>query len=329
MFGKIVFDNDITQLNQNNYQVTTDHTPTGQERTVYVSVSGTFEGSFNIPPTKTGVIIYREHTDEIRYIVELLKFGLVPIWESPSDPAPVKRGSTNGPPYSKEIQASQAKRFNFRKESLAENKSSWLQPRNSTRCVVPIQGYFEWQKSGKNKTPYYVHLKIAPLVFLAGLYSHNTNYNDSGYLDKDQPYLLTFAIGTGPGTGKGSNDLLWLHSRKPIAIEPNSKAWHLWLDPAQKWDPSLLEKCLDTDHNPAYDSLVSYQVAAEIGNPGFDSEDTIKEKKVVQKGIALFFSPKKEPKSEPKSEPKQEIKAEPNLKREHDEEKAEKRIKTE
>lgn len=253
-----------------------------------------FNGSYNIPPTGTGVIIYlkSDSTAKPEYVAEVLRFGVLPEWAKPQDSLPVRKGSGQGHSYSREIQAHQAKLFNCRKETLAQSKSVWTQPRAHKRCVVPITGYFEWltSKSG-DKTPYYVHSE-EQVLFLAGLYSHNTNYNNTDFVSDLMKFISSFSIVTGPAGGEGKNNLKWLHSRKPIFLKPFSKEWDAWLETLEGWDDSLLQ-CLDTDTNPVYDDLKWHIVDSSVGNPKNHGADAIKEVKVKQLSITLFFSPKK------------------------------------
>lgn len=227
---------------------------------------------------------------DYNYVIEPLKFGMLPIWAKPKDSQAVKKGTGFGREYSREVQTYQGKMFNCRKETIAQNQSTWVQPRKQSRCVVPIQGYFEWHKTAKDKVPYFVYLKTSPIIYLAGLYAHNTHYNDTGLVDKGTEFFSSFAIATGPGVGKTkSNDLSWLHSRKPIMLEPNSKAWFDWLVPNNEWNPGLLDLALNTDTNPAYDGLASYVVAKTVGNPTHKDKSVIKEVKSKQPSIALMF----------------------------------------
>lgn len=296
--------------------------PDGLEHDVAINiVSLDFDGSFNIPPTSKAVIVYQNK--ENNYVFELLSFGYVATFEKPKDPAAVKRGNKNGPAYSKEIQHEQLRRFNCRKETMASNKLLWVEPRKNLRCVIPIQGYFEWKRT-KEKPAYYVTLKDRPLVFLAGVYAHNYNYNDTEMVKDGDEYLSSFSIVTGPATGKGSNDLLWLHDRKPILLEPNTKEWYDWLTPNHEWNPELLDTALNHEDNKAYDVLTSYEVDKAIGNPSVDGPDNLKPVKKQQRDIGLFFGAKKEPKKEgpKKEEPnvkkESNVKDEPNVKEEQD-----------
>lgn len=254
-----------------------------------------FKPSYNIPPTRTALIIYqtrasnKEH--EINYTIESLGFGLVPSWAQPRDSTPVVRNGIPGLKFSKELQKYHAKHFNCRKETL-ENKSSVWNTAKSKRCVVPIQGYFEWLSVGKEKTPYFIHSPNTPLLYLAGLYSHNTNYKVNN-LD-DRPYLSTFTIITGPATKNDLGDLSWLHARKPIMLVPGSKDWHDWLNSNHDWSDKLLSTCLNTTDNKAYADLVGHIVSDDVGRASAEGEYLIEKKrnaKSPQKPISHFFKP--------------------------------------
>lgn len=286
--------------NNNSLQSNGDNsysTTTSDNHTVSVTAPDSgYNASYNIPPTSTGVIIYMTAGDsDYNYVIEPLKFGMLPIWAKPKDSQAVKKGTGFGREYSREVQTYQGKMFNCRKETVAQNKSTWVQPRKQSRCVVPIQGYFEWHKTAKDKVPYFVYLKTSPIIYLAGLYAHNTHYNDTGLVDKGTKFFSSFAIATGPGVGKSkSNDLSWLHSRKPIMLKPNSKEWFEWLVPNNEWNPDLLELALNTDTNPAYDDLASYVVAKTVGNPTNKDKSVLKEVKSKQPSIAQMFGKRDE-----------------------------------
>lgn len=300
--------------NQSDFLLDTHYETTssidGTSHTIQLNVSfSEFDASYNIPPTGTGVIIYMDKPSEtatktcdFSYRIESLKFGLLPIWAKPQDSLRVQKSTKNvqGAEYSREVQQHQAKLFNCRKETLAQPRTVWATPRKHTRCVVPILGYFEWLNSKQGKIPYYVHLPKSPILFLAGLYSHNYNYNETEIVPPGAKYFSSFSIVTGPATGQGKNDMLWLHSRKPIFLEPNSKAWFDWLRPDDHWDEKMLDTCLDTNKNPVYEELSWYKVAKSMGNPVNKGPDVIKEEKLKQQSISSFFQVKKGPKKEEK-----------------------------
>lgn len=276
----------------------------GDDREVTVFLLNGLEGfnaSYNIAPTKNELIIYRPKSDvlsdKLEYVFETLGFGLIPVWAKPQDPSPTGKGSNVGEKYSKEVQRNQSRHFNCRKESLQQRSSIWASAKNF-RCVVPIQGYFEWIRNEKDKLPYYVHSSKEDLIYLAGFYSHNFNYKDQfNCKNEDKEYFSTFTIVTGPAGKDDRKDLSWLHSRKPLFLKPGSKEWDDWLDPNIEWSDELLDSCLDTVNNEAYDDVVSYRVSKDVGKVTSQGEYLIKEiKKENKKGIDGFF--KKRPKEE-------------------------------
>lgn len=227
------------------------------------------------------------------YVFEHLKFGLVPSWAKPVDPTPVNKGKQNeGDKYSRELGKHESKYFNCRRESLAQHRAVWSSCKRH-RCVIPIQGYFEWLKTKNEKIPYFIHSKSAPLIFLAGFFSHNYNYKDN--FNVNDEYLSSFTVITAPAEKSDKYDLSWLHVRKTLVIEPESKAWFLWLDPKKDWDDSLIEEVLNSKTNESYASIEGYRVSNDVGNPTNKGESILR--KVDEKkntSVSDFFKVKKE-----------------------------------
>ncbi|KAG5421992.1 hypothetical protein I9W82_001085 [Candida metapsilosis] len=252
--------------------------------------------SCNIAPTNTALMVYMSQPQpgiSQSYIVEPSKFGLVPAWAKPEDPTPVNKGKQNeGEKYSRELGKHESKYFNCRRESLAQHRAVWSSCKKH-RCVIPIQGYFEWHKINNEKIPYFIHSKSAPLIFLAGFYSHNYNYKDN--FNVGDEYFSSFTVITAPAEKSDKYDLSWLHTRKTLVIEPGSKAWFQWLDPSRDWDDSLIEEVLNSKTNEAYANIEVYRVSNDVGNPSNKSESVLK--KVSDKtasSVSDFFKPKKE-----------------------------------
>lgn len=267
-----------------------------------------FQSSYNIPPTRTALIIYQvknsDTTFKDRYVIESLTFGLVPSWAKPKDPTPIKSKGKLGLRYSRELQKYQGKHFNCRKESLANKTPVWNSAKK-TRCVVPIQGYFEWLKSGKTKTPYFVYSSKSPLIYLAALYSHNTNYSN---IDSHAKYLSSFTIITGPATKEDAKDLSWLHPRKPLMLMPGTNEWFEWLDPDKDWSDSLLDTCLNTVDNKAFMNIEYHTVSDDVGKPFAEGKYLVEKYSVPQKSISQFFKPATKRQLQENDENKQEKK---------------------
>jgi putative SOS response-associated peptidase YedK len=86
--------------------------------------------------------------------ITLLKWGLIPSWIKTADDAEEIRFKT----------------FNARSESI-ENKPSFTTSFKTKRCILPVQGFYEWQHIGKEKIPWYIYHSGNEILSLAGLYS--------------------------------------------------------------------------------------------------------------------------------------------------------------
>lgn len=285
----------IKQLTDTDYEAidkSNDQSTSNRIEIMILNLSNqSFQSSYNIPPTRTALIIYQTKNSSTsiknRYVIESLTFGLVPSWAKPRDPTPVERKGKPGPKYSRELQKYQAKHFNCRKESLANKTPVWNSAK-LTRCVVPIQGYFEWLHSAKTKTPYFVYSSEAPLIYLAALYSHNTHYSN---IDTHTKYLSSFTIITGPATKEDSKDLSWLHPRKPLMLMPGTNEWNEWLDPEKDWLDDLLDTSLNTIDNKAYMNIEFHTVSNDVGKPFAEGKYLVGKYNKPQKSISHFFKP--------------------------------------
>ncbi len=149
---------------------------------------------YNVAPTQTMPVVLREGSAENK--IELLKWGLIPFW-------------------SKEPKAGYST-INARAEGIAD-KPAYRKPIRSQRCLIPADGFYEWQKTGTGKQPFFIHLKSAELFGFAGLYDI--------YRDKDGHELKTFTIIT-----TTANDLVEpIHNRMPVILKAQDEAE--WLDP--------------------------------------------------------------------------------------------------
>jgi putative SOS response-associated peptidase YedK len=102
--------------------------------------------------------------------IKLFTWGLIPFWTRNAEKA-------------KEIRM---KTFNARSESLAE-KASFRHVLGQKRCIVLVNGFYEWQTVEKTKIPYFIGLINEPAFALAGLYD--------GWADPSSGELLdTFTI---------------------------------------------------------------------------------------------------------------------------------------
>jgi putative SOS response-associated peptidase YedK len=59
--------------------------------------------------------------------------------------------------------------INARAEEV-NTKPAFREPFRQRRCLVPVENFYEWQKTGKGKQPYAAGLKGGGLMALAGLW---------------------------------------------------------------------------------------------------------------------------------------------------------------
>ncbi|NYG06097.1 putative SOS response-associated peptidase YedK [Phycicoccus badiiscoriae] len=155
--------------------------------------------------------------------LRLLTWGLVPSWAKDT-----KIGM---------------RMINARAESVLE-KGSFAKAAASRRCLVPAQGWYEWQKSpvstdakgNPRKQPFYMHRADGDVVAFAGLYEF---WRDREIADGDDPqaWLTTFTI----ITTEAEAGLDRIHDRQPLVLERED--WSTWLDPSLS-DPDEVARLL-------------------------------------------------------------------------------------
>ena len=151
------------------------------------------------------------------------------------DPAPVRqlRLLTWGlvPSWAKDTKIGM-RMINARAESVLE-KGAFAKAAASRRCLVPAQGWYEWQKSpvskdakgNPRKQPFFIHRADGDVVAFAGLYEF---WRDREIADGDDPeaWLTTFTI----ITTEAEAGLDRIHDRQPLVLERED--WSTWLDPS-------------------------------------------------------------------------------------------------
>lgn len=164
------------------------------KETFNLQIPEEIELRYNIAPTQT-VWVIRVSGGHNR--LDQLKWGLVPSW---SKDAKIGNGLINA-----------------RSETVNE-KPSFRHAIKKNRCIIPVSGFFEWQKLGEKKQPYYIHMADSGLMAFAGIW-------ERWKAPEDGTGLETFSILT-----TFSNELIApLHDRMPVILRPTD--YSLWLDP--------------------------------------------------------------------------------------------------
>ncbi|MCB9832863.1 MAG: SOS response-associated peptidase [Planctomycetes bacterium] len=192
---------------------------------------------YNIAPTQD-VAAVRIDPDEGDRELVMLRWGLVPFFAK--DPSIGNR------------------MINARGETLAE-KPSFRAAYRSRRCLIPADGFYEWQKLADGKQPQHVAFVDGSVFAMAGLYE-NWRRPDGGNLSS-----CTII------TTEASEDLAWLHDRMPVILDPED--WELWLDPELK-DRSVLDPLLVPW---AGRKLRARPVSRRVNSPREDDPDLLDE----------------------------------------------------
>ncbi|NNF28398.1 MAG: SOS response-associated peptidase [Gemmatimonadetes bacterium] len=197
-------------------------------------LSGSLEPRYNIAPTQTAPVVVGARGGRR---AGFLRWGLVPHWAG--DPG------------------EGARMINARSETVAE-KPAFRDSFHSRRCLVPADGFYEWDARPGGKQPFWIYPEDRPLLALAGIWARWTR--------PDGGKLHTYAILT-----RGAPpELAWLHDRVPLVLAPET--WEDWL--ARGTDPEVLRTIIDRAPHPR---LASYAVSPKVNHAGYDEADCLDE----------------------------------------------------
>jgi putative SOS response-associated peptidase YedK len=182
---------------------------------------------FNIAPTQP-VAVVRYDTLYGRRELVMQRWGLIPGWAEDA-----KIGN---------------RLINARAETLS-SKPAFRDAFRLRRCLVVADGFFEWQKIGKQKQPYFIRRADDRPFALAGLW-------DRWGPDKLESCTIITT---------DANDLLRpLHERMPVILSEGD--YDTWLDPTIR-DAAALESLLKP---AASDLLTMHPVDAVVNSPAED-----------------------------------------------------------
>ena len=153
--------------------------------------------NYNVAPTQ-GVAAVLEEGGQRR--LEVLRWGLIPPWAD--DPGIGSR------------------MINARSET-APGKPSFRRAFRERRCLIPADGFYEWQRTNGAKQPYYIHMEDGRPFAFAGLWES---------WSKGEGEIRTCTILT-----TGANALVGeVHDRMPVILAHD--AYDVWLDPVSERD---------------------------------------------------------------------------------------------
>jgi putative SOS response-associated peptidase YedK len=162
---------------------------------------------YNIAPTQF-VPVVRQNPRTADRELSLIRWGLVPSWAKDSSKA--------------------AAMINARSETAA-SKPAFGDALRFRRCLIPADGFYEWQRVGTAKQPYCFEVNRGELFAFAGLWE--TWSDPSG-----KPLETCSILTTTPNAVAAP-----IHDRMPVILDP--RCYDLWLDPGMT-DTTLISKFL-------------------------------------------------------------------------------------
>ncbi|MBS1712521.1 MAG: SOS response-associated peptidase [Armatimonadetes bacterium] len=183
-----------------------------------------FPGSTNVAPTDYSLVV--RIADRKRRMWPM-KWGLIPSWAKDDSSA--------------------VKCINARAETVAE-KPSFRGAVKYRRCLIPADGFYEWQGVKGYKQPYFIHRADGEMMAMAGIWEE---------WEGPQGTVETFSVLTTDANREMSD----IHTRMPVILEPRD--FDRWLDPSLT-DVEAFRSVLQ----PAADgTLVMHPVGKAVGNP--------------------------------------------------------------
>lgn len=175
---------------------------------------------YNIAPTDTCAVVRSGPS------LALLRWGLVPF-------------------YARDIREG-VRCINARAEGVAQHRA-FARAFRERRCLVPADGFYEWETAGKAKQPYYVAAADGKPIAFAGIWDR--------WKPPEGEVVESFSI----ITTDANATIAPIHDRMPVVLP--REAWDVWLAPTTPI--AELQALL----KPAPDSaLVARPVDRRVGN---------------------------------------------------------------
>ena len=178
-----------------------------------------FKPRYNIAPRQQAPVLVWENGAAV---LKPMRWGLIPSWS---------KDETIGD-----------KLTNARAETVSE-KSSFRKPFQKQRCLIPADGFYEWQATPTGKQPFRFTRKDRGFFCIAGLWekwvrparSEELDLSDNGPAASQVVETFT-VITTTPNPMVAA-----VHDRMPVILSPEHYEW--WLDP-KRFEPEFLKTLL-------------------------------------------------------------------------------------
>jgi putative SOS response-associated peptidase YedK len=192
--------------------------------------------SYNIAPTQEVLAIVRRAGENW---LDKFHWGLVPFWAKA-----VSIGT---------------QLINARSETVAK-KPSFRAAFKKRRCLIPADGFYEWQGATGTKQPLYLRLPGHKPFAFAGLWERWTPRDADAEAYQSCTIITTAA----------STSVKPIHHRMPVIVKPEK--YGRWLDP-ECGDPTLLRDILE---NWTVEELVATPVSKRVNSARNDDPSNIR-----------------------------------------------------
>jgi putative SOS response-associated peptidase YedK len=180
---------------------------------------------YNLAPTQLMPVVINDG----ERMLDAYRWGLIPSW--------AKEAAIGN------------KLINARGETVAE-KPSFRSALKRRRCLVLVDGWFEWKQSTRPKTPYLFRRKDGRPLAFAGLWEEWTAP------DTGEVLRTCTVITTGPNAVMAP-----IHDRMPVILPPSAQ--ELWLRPEPQEAAVLQPLLVPNEDEP----LEAWEVARVVNSP--------------------------------------------------------------
>lgn len=231
-----------------------------------------FPPRLNVAPTQPVPVIILENG--VRHF-RLMRWGFLPAWVK--DPRKF------------------ALVINARSETILE-KPSFRNAMKRRRCLLPADGYYEWQASPAGKRPFFIHHHAAIPIAFAGVAETWVGPNGE---ELDTVAVVTAAAGP---------EMSVLHDRVPVTIAPQD--FDRWLD-GHETDAEAATALLVA---PPDGTFIWHEVSKAVNRVANDGPELILPISADEVAASSAPAPEKKKRGEKRSEKKQSTKKAPRPK---------------
>ena len=182
---------------------------------------------YNIAPSQNVLTILERNSERE---ATFLRWGLIPFWSK------------------------EPKGFINARAETVETKPAFNESFQRRRCLIPADGFYEWERNGKVTQPYYFQMKDQSPFTFAGIWDR---WKSEG------GWITSCAIVT-----TTANELLaQIHHRMPVIVSPES--YDLWLSD----DPRMPVKDLLAPFPAA--EMMSHTVSHDVNDVKVDDDHLV------------------------------------------------------